>query len=284
LERTDPIAVPSADLPRWVENTPDKRSRASIAELWAARDLVYMLVVRDIRLRYRQTSIGVVWVLLQPALSVLILFFVFRKVARVDVKPGPYFLFALTGLVSWGYFARAVAHAGEVLVNQSTLVTKVYFPRLAVPVAAAISPLLDLVISFALVVILLIVYGRPALVSMLAVPIWLVWLTATAVGVGLWLAAFSVRYRDVAQLVGPLLQVWLFASPVAYEVGGFSGKTRALYALNPMAGVIDFGRWCVLGGPKPTPTILPSVLVSAVVLIAGVSHFRRVERSFADVI
>ena len=196
----------------------------------------------------------------------------------------PYPLFALAGMVVWSYFSGAVARGSESLVGNPELVTKVSFPRIAAPAAAVLSPLVDLVVSLALLAVLLVVYRRAPGWALLATPLWLRLVVLAALGVSLWLSALNVRFRDVKQALGPVLQVWLFASPVAYPSTGLEGWPRLLYALNPMVGVIGLARWSLLGTPWPGWPLAVSVVVLVVVLVIGAAYFSRASRTFADVI
>jgi ABC-2 type transport system permease protein/lipopolysaccharide transport system permease protein len=252
--------------------------------LWHSRQLIGYLALRDIRLRYRQAALGVVWVLVQPVATVVVFTFVFRRLAGVSSEGLPYPLFALTGMVAWTYFSNATSRASEVLVGNPNLVTKVYFPRLAAPAAGLLSPVVDLAVSAALLAVLAVYYQVWPGWPLLAAPLWLAFLLATTLGVALWLSAINVRFRDVRHALGPMLQLWLFASPVAYSASRLTGWTELLYSLNPVVGIIEFGRWSLLGGPWPGWSLLVSVASSVVLLTTGLAYFRRAEPTFADVI
>jgi ABC-2 type transport system permease protein/lipopolysaccharide transport system permease protein len=275
----DVAAVP------WTENSARRRHWEPLwAVLWHGRQLIGYLALRDIRLRYRQAALGVIWVLVQPVATVIVFTFVFQRLARVGSEGLPYPLFALTGLVTWTYFSSATLRASEVLVGNPNLVTKVYLPRLTVPVAGLLSPVVDLAVSFSLFAVLCAYYGVWPGWNLLAAPLWLFFLLSTTLGVSLWLSAVNVRYRDVRHAVGPILQLWLFVSPVAYSASQLGGWQELLYSLNPVAGVIELGRWSLLGAPWPGWSLLVSLASSALVLATGLAYFRRAERSFADVI
>ena len=277
--QSDDVAVP------WTENSVRGRHQDSLwGVLWHSRQLMGYLALRDIRLRYRQAALGIVWVLVQPVATVVVFTFVFQKLAGVPSDGLPYPLFALTGMLAWTYFSTAASRASEVLVGNPNLVTKVYFPRLAAPAAGLLSPVVDLAVSAVLLGVLTVYYGVWPGWNILAAPLWLLFLLTTTLGVALWLSAVNVRYRDVRHALGPILQLWLFASPVAYSVSQLHGWPELLYAVNPMAGVIELGRWSLLGGPWPGWTLLISVSSSALLLASGLAYFRRAERSFADVI
>jgi ABC-type polysaccharide/polyol phosphate export permease len=275
----------SAPAPGWREN--GSRSGLPTAQwssLWQARDLIRFLALRDVRVRYKQAVLGVVWVLLQPIATVLIFTLVFDRLANIDSQGIPYPLFALVGMVVWTYFSTAVSRASAVLVGNPELVTKVAFPRMAAPAAAMLPPLVDVAVSMILVALLLLYYDVAPSWRMLATPLWLLLLVGAAFGVALWLSALNVRYRDVQNAIGTVLQVWLFASPVAYPSTLLSGWQELVLALNPMTGVIGLTRWSLLGAPWPGWSLAVSVAVVLTLLATGILYFRRTERSFADVI
>lgn len=278
------VSSAAAPVP-WTENSSrgESGTRPWIA-LWRSRGLVGYLALRDLKLRYRQAALGVVWVLLQPIATVAIFTLVFDRLAGISSQGVPYPLFALTGMVAWAYFSSAATRASEVLVGNPSLVTKVYFPRIAAPAAGMLSPVVDLAVSLVLVAGFATYYQVWSGWNMLAAPLWLLLLAATTFGAALWLSALNVRYRDVQHALGPVLQLWLFASPVAYPAALLSGWKASVYALNPMAGVIEFGRWSLLGTPWPGWRLLISGTVIILMLASGLSYFRRAERSFADVI
>jgi ABC-type polysaccharide/polyol phosphate export permease len=269
----------------WAENAAGSGLRSPAwTELWRARELIGFFAQRDLKVRYKQAVLGVVWVLLQPIATVAAFTLVFDRLAGVSSQGIPYPLFALTGLITWTYFSSTVSRASTVLVGDSALITKVYFPRLAAPAGAVLPPLVDLGVSLVLAAVLIVVYDASPSWTLLALPVWLLLLVLTALGVSLWLSALNVRYRDVQQATVPLLQLWLFLSPVAYPSTLLTGWHRLVFALNPMTGVIEFGRWSMLGAPRPGWPLAISAGSAAVVLVGGVRYFRRAERGFADVI
>lgn len=271
--------------PSWTENAAAGGSRERpFASLWSSRGLIGYLALRDLKLRYRQAALGIVWVLVQPVGSVVIFTLVFNRLAGIGSQGIPYPLFALAGMVTWTYFSTALTRASEVLVGNPNLVTKVYFPRIAAPAAGLLSPAVDMLVSLVLVGVLAAYYQVWPGASLLAAPLWLVFLAVTTFGLSLWLSALNVRYRDVRHALGPILQLWLFASPVAYPPSLLSGWSELLYSVNPVAGVIDLGRWSLLGAPWPGWSLLVSVGSATLILVSGLAFFRRAERSFADVI
>ena len=277
--------TPADAAPPWRQNAAGRgNSTAAGAALWQSRDLIWFFALRDLRVRYKQAALGVLWVLLQPVVTVVIFTLVFSRLASISSEGVPYPLFALLGMVVWTYFSTAAVSGSEVLVNNPTLVTKVSFPRLAAPAAAMLPPLVDLAVSMVLVVVLMVYYRVTPSWRVVAVPGWLLLVVLAAFGVTLWLSALNVRYRDVRHAIGPMMQVWLFASPVAYPGSLLSGWQEVAYALNPMTGVIGLARWSLLGTPWPGMSLVVSALSVAVLLGGGLVYFQRAQRSFADVI
>jgi lipopolysaccharide transport system permease protein len=256
-----------------------------LREFAGAHELLYFLVLRNLKLRYKQTALGAAWALLQPLLTMAVFTVVFGRLARLDSDGLPYPVFALAALVPWTYFATVLAQAGNSLVDQQQLLTKVYFPRLLLPLAAVIAGLVDLAIAFALLLVVLAWYGIDSSTRLLAVPAFGLLAAAAAFAPGVWLAALNVRYRDVRYVIPFLVQIWLFVTPVVYSSRLIPERWRPLYGLNPMAGVVDGFRWMVSpGAPAPGAGLVVSITAVAIVLTAGLYFFRRVERSFADVV
>jgi ABC-type polysaccharide/polyol phosphate export permease len=269
----------------WRENTArGVAGERSWSALWRSRELIGYFALRDLRLRYRQAVLGVLWVLAQPVASVAVFTVVFSKLAGIDSQGVPYPVFALVGMIAWTYFSSAVVAGSASLVNNASLVTKVYFPRMAAPAAALLPPAVDLAISMVLFGAVAAYYGVFSGARLLAVPIWLLLLIVTAFAVVLWLSALNVRYRDVQHAVAPVLQVWLFASPVAYPATLLSGWQELVYAVNPVVGVIQLGRWSLLGTPWPGWSLLISTGSAVLLLLSGLAYFSRGQRTFADVI
>ncbi len=277
--------LPDQSAPPWRENTAqgmaDERSWTA---LWHSRELIGYFALRDLKLRYRQAFLGVVWVLAQPIASVAVFTLVFSELAGVSSQGVPYPAFALVGMLTWTYFSSVVVAGSGVLVTNASLVTKVYFPRMAAPASALLPPGVDLGISLLLFAIVAAYYRVFTGVRLLALPIWLLLLAATALGVALWLSALNVRYRDVQHAVTPVLQLWLFASPVAYPATLLDGWKELVYSINPVVGVIQLGRWSLLDTPWPGWSLLVSTASAVAVLVSGLVYFNRAQRSFADVI
>jgi lipopolysaccharide transport system permease protein len=256
-----------------------------LREFVYAHELLYFLVLRNLKLRYKQTALGAAWALLQPLFTMAVFTVVFGRIARLGSDGLPYPVFALAALVPWTYFATALTQAGNSLVDQQQLLTKVYFPRLLLPLAAVIAGLVDLAIAFLLLLLVLGWYGIPPSVRLLAAPAFALLAALGALAPGIWLAALNVRYRDVRYVIPFLVQIWLFVTPVVYSSRLIPERWRLLYGLNPMAGVVDGFRWMVSpGAPAPGAGLAVSIAMVAVVLTAGLYFFRRVERSFADVV
>jgi lipopolysaccharide transport system permease protein len=269
----------------WIENRPSKGFRLpDLRELWAYRELGFFLALRDLKVRYKQAVFGTGWALLQPLAAAAVFTVVFNRLAEMPSDGLPYPLFAYVGVCVWTYFSGAVTKATQTLVQNSPLVSKVYFPRLIAPTAAALPGLLDLLISFALLLILIPAYGVSVSWAALTTPLWIVPLVASALGVGLCLGTLNVRYRDVNHGVVLLLQLWLFVSPVVYPSSEIPQAWRLVYFLNPAAGSIEGFRWALLGAPWPGRGVYLSIAMTALVLVGGVLYFLRMERRFADVI
>jgi len=256
-----------------------------LREILGAHELLYFLVLRNLKLRYKQTALGAAWALLQPLLTMAVFTLVFGRLARLGSDGLPYAVFALAALVPWTYFANAITQAGNSLVDQQHLLTKVYFPRLLLPLAAVIAGLLDLAIAFVLLLAVMGWFGIEPSARLLAAPVFGLLAAAAAFAPGVWLAALNVRYRDVRYVIPFLVQIWLFVTPVAYSSSLVPDRWRPLYELNPMAGVVAGFRWMV-GPAVPFPGVglAYSTAAVAILLTAGLYFFRRVERSFADVV
>lgn len=257
--------------------------------MWKYRELLYFLVWRDVKVRYKQTVLGVAWIVLQPLLSTVVFTVIFGILLKVPSDGAPYALFALAALVPWQYFSGSMSRVGTSLVNSANLITKVYFPRLIIPLSGVLSTLVDFTIGFAVLIILLIVYRVPLTPQVVWLPLFLLLAIVTALGFGLWLAALNVRYRDINYLIGFLLQIWMYATPVVFGATLIPERYRWLMALNPITGVVEGFRWSLIGGilqdsNPPGPSMAVSATISLVVLLAGLVFFRRTERTFADII
>ena len=254
-------------------------------ELWNYRGLLYFFVWRDIKIRYKQTAIGAAWAVLQPFLTMLIFSLFFGKLAHIPSQGLPYPIFYYSALLPWMYFATALQNATNTIVENQRLITKVYFPRLALPLSAVLSGLVDFGVSFLMFIAMMIYYRIHPTAALLWFPLFLLLAVLTALGVGLWLSALNAIYRDVRYVLPFLVQFWMFASPVAYPSSLVPEKWRWLYGLNPMAGVIEGFRWSLAGaGKPPSRLIFLSAGVVLVVLLSGVAYFQKMETTVADVV
>jgi lipopolysaccharide transport system permease protein len=254
-----------------------------LAEVWEYRELLYFFVWRDIKIRYKQTVVGVLWVVLQPLLTMGVFTLVFGRFAKLPSEGLPYAVFYLAALVPWAYFATSLSTCTNVLVGNQHVITKVYFPRLVLPFAAVCTALLDLAIGFVVMIIFTLAHGFRPGPAILLIPVFVLLAQMTALAVGLWTCALNALYRDMAAIVPFVIQFLMFASPVVYSSTLVAPKWRALYHLNPMADVIDGFRWSVTGrGHAPGPMIFVAAGVVAVVLIGGLMFFQRVEGTVVD--
>lgn len=254
-------------------------------ELWEYRELLYFLTWRDIKVRYKQTALGAAWAIIQPFFTMVVFSLFFGKLAKVPSDHIPYPIFSYTALVPWSFFATGLANASNSLVGSANLIKKVYFPRLAVPIATVLSGVVDFALAFVVLLGMMLYYGVHPGLQVVWLPAFLLLALVTSLGVGLWLSALNVQYRDVRYVVPFITQFWMFATPIAYPSSLLSAKWRTIYGLNPMAGVVEGFRWALIGKtPGPGPLILASALASLVLLVTGAFYFRRMERTFADVV
>jgi ABC-type polysaccharide/polyol phosphate export permease len=269
----------------FTENRPTRGWRAlDVAETWRYRHLIATFARRDITVRYRQAFLGAAWAALLPLSGAVIFTLAFSRLAGIDTGDIPYLLFAYTGWAGWTYFSSALQNCSGALVRNATLVTKVWFPRLAAPVAALIPGLADLLVALVFLIPLCAWYGVTPGPSIVVLPFGILLLAATALGAGLALGTLHVRYRDVGHAIGLLVQLWLFASPVAYPSTLVDPDRRWLYYLNPVAGGLDLMRMALLDAPGPGTPVVASFVVAAVLLVVGALVFARGERRFADII
>lgn len=262
----------------------------NLSALWAYRELVYFLTWRDIKVRYKQASLGIAWAIIQPIVHMVIFTVIFGSLVGVKTDSGIpqewYPIFSFAALLPWQLFQGALQRSGISLVGNANLLTKVYFPRLIIPFSAAAAGLVDFLFSFVVLVGLMIYYKVPFTWNLLWLPLLVLLALVTALAVGLWLAALNVQYRDVQHMIPFLLQAWMYASPVVYSVDLIpaEGPWRILYGLNPMTGVIQGFRWALLGGNPPDLLMVVSVVMVIILLISGLFYFRRMERNFADMV
>ena len=258
----------------------------NLRDLWVYRELVYFMVWRDVKVKYKQTLLGMAWAVIQPVMTMLVFTFLFGKVAKLPTDGIPYPVFSFTALLPWGLFTTALNQGSRSLVAHNNMVTKIYFPRLILPLASVLSGMVDFAIAFVILIGLMLYYQvTPAWHLLWTLPLLLIMTVVTALGVALWLSAINVKYRDVNQALPFLTQFWLFATPVAYSASVISAKWQLVYSLNPMAGVVNGFRWALLGsGNGPDLSFWVSALISVVILISGLFYFRSMEKTFADTI
>lgn len=256
-----------------------------LREIWEYRELLYFLIWRDVKVRYKQTVIGVGWAVLQPLLTMVVFTVIFGNLAKVPSDGLPYPIFAYTALLPWTYFSQAVNRSGVSLVSSAGVIKKVYFPRLIVPIAAAVSPMVDFGIAFVVLLGMMAWFGIAPTWGILTLPIFLLFALTTALAVGFLASAINVRYRDVGYAIPFLMQIWMFVSPVFYPVSMVPAKWHILYSLNPLAGVIEGFRWALLGKESPDFGVMAvSAIIVFILLLGGIVYFKRMERTFADVV
>src|SRR5882724_2392798 len=252
-------------------------------EVWMYRELLYFFVWRDLKVRYKQTVIGVAWVILQPLMTMGVFTIFFGRLAKLPSQGLPYPVFYFAALVPWAYFAQALTSCTGIVVANQHVITKVYFPRLILPLAAVCSGVVDLAIGFVVMIVLTLSFGIHPPVTVVLLPVFIILAVLTALGVGLWTSALNALYRDVASIIPFVVQFWMLASPVAYPSSLVPARWRWLYGLNPMAGVIDGFRWALTGrGDPPGPQMAVSAAVVLVALVGGLLFFQRVEGTVAD--
>jgi len=259
----------------------------NLRDLWIYRELVYFMVWRDVKVRYKQTMLGAAWAIIQPVMTMLVFTFLFGTIAKLPTDSNiPYPIFSYTALLPWGLFVTALNQASRSLTANQNMVTKIYFPRLVLPLASILSGLVDFVIAFVILIGLMFYYDvTPSINALWALPLFLLLAIIAALGVALWLAAINVQYRDVNYALPFMTQFWLFITPVAYSSNLISDKWQLIYSLNPMAGVVNGFRWALLGtNTGPGPEMAVSVVISIIILIGGLFYFRNMEKTFADTI
>ena len=258
----------------------------NLRDLWVYRELIFFMVWRDVKVKYKQTLLGMAWAVIQPVMTMLVFSFLFGRVAKLPTEGIPYPVFAFAALLPWGLFVTALNQGSRSLVAHNNMVTKIYFPRLILPMSSVFAGLVDFVIAFFILVGLMFYYDvTPAWNLIWTLPFFLLLAIVTALGVALWLSAINVQYRDVNQALPFLTQFWLFATPVAYSASVISEKWQVVYSLNPMAGVVNGFRWALLGtGNGPDLSLWVSVGISVLIFISGLFYFRSMEKTFADTI
>jgi lipopolysaccharide transport system permease protein len=267
----------------WKIEPPRGWFELDLAEIWRYRELLYFFVWRDLKVRYKQTAIGVVWVVLQPLIAMLVFTLFFGRLAKMPSDGSPYPIFYYTGLLPWMYFAASLTAATNTIVEHERVITKVYFPRMILPFSAVLSSLVDFAIGFVLLMIMMLYYHQVPRIATLLTPVFLALTVLTALAVGLWLSALNALYRDIRYVIPFMVQFWLFASPIAYSSTLVPARWRWLYGLNPMAGVVEGFRWAVTGhGQPPGALVVVSAATVLLLFIGGVIYFKKIETVVAD--
>jgi len=286
--RIEPV-VDDSLLPGTIPVTVIRPSRGWISlnlrDLWEYRELLYFLTWRDIKVRYKQTVLGAAWAIIQPFFTMMVFSLFFGKLAKMPSDDIPYPIFSYAALVPWSFFANGLSQSSTSLVASANLIKKVYFPRLVVPISGVISGAVDFVLAFAVLLGMMFYFGTVPTGNVVWLPLLLLLALVTSLGVGLWLTAMNVQFRDVRYAVPFLVQAWMFATPIAYPSSLLDEPWRTLYGINPMAGVVEGFRWALLGTETaPGPIIIVSALMAVGLLISGAFYFRRMEKTFADVV
>ena len=256
-----------------------------VKELWEYRELLYFLIWRDIKVRYKQTALGVLWAIIQPVMTMVVFSIFFGKLGKLSSDGIPYPIFTFAALVPWTLFSNGLTQATGSLVASSNLIKKVYFPRLIIPVATVLAGVVDFLLSFGVLLVLMFFYGITPTINTLWLPLFLVLTIIASLAVSLWLSALNVEYRDIRYVIPFLTQIWLFATPIAYSSTLLSEPWRTIYGLNPMVGVVEGFRWALLGtNTQPGTMAIVSAVAALILLISGAYYFRRMEKTFADTI
>ena len=276
---------PAVDIPVIRIRPASDRLASGLKELWQYRELLYFLIWRDVKVRYKQTAIGAAWAIIQPLMTMIIFTVVFGKFANMPSDGLPYPIFSFAALLPWTYFSKALNQSVSSVVADANLITKVYFPRLLLPLSAVVGGLIDFAIAFVFLLAMMAWYGLAPQWGILLLPFFVLLTMLTALSVSVWLSVVNVRYRDVGQAIPFLVQIWLFASPVAYPASVVPENWRFLYNLNPLAGIIEGFRWALLGSQNPPiVSLLSTTAVVVALLYGGIVFFKRMEKTFADVV
>jgi lipopolysaccharide transport system permease protein len=256
-----------------------------LGELWNYHELLYFLIWRDIKVRYKQTALGATWAIIQPFLTMVVFSIFFGKLGKLPSDGIPYPIFSFAALVPWTFFATGLNQASNSLVGSANLIKKVYFPRLIVPLASVLAGTVDFLIAFGVLIAMMFYYGIWPTINVLWLPLLLLPALVTSLGVSLWLSALNVEFRDVRYVVPFIAQFWMYATPIAYSSRLLPEPWRTVYGLNPMVGVVEGFRWALLGtNTRPGPIVIASSIASLLILISGAFYFRRMEKTFADVV
>ena len=279
-----PLAIVDEREPTIKIRPPKKWVPINFSELWQSHELLYFLTLRDVKIRYKQTALGFLWAIIQPLFLMVVFTLFFGNLAKVPSQGIPYPLFSFAALLPWTLFAEGITRSTTSMVINANIMTKVYFPRLIMPMSGILSPLVDFAIAFVILIIMMAYYGFVPTFAIVLLPAFVLLAVMTSLAVGLWLSALNVKYRDFQYTIPFLIQLWLFVSPVVYPASMVPQQWQFLYALNPMSGVIEGFRWALLGTKPPEAMILVSVGVVVLLLIGGLFYFKRMEQYFADVV
>ncbi|MGH8056988.1 MAG: ABC transporter permease [Candidatus Entotheonellia bacterium] len=280
-----PVSLPIPDLPRLRIEPSRGWVPIKLRELWEYRELLYFLVWRDVKVRYKQTALGAAWAIIQPLMTMVVFSLFFGQLAKIPSDGIPYPIFSFAALVPWTFFAQGLSQAANSLVGNAHLIKKVYFPRLVVPISSVHSGLIDFALAFVVLLGMMLFYGMVPTARLLWLPLLLLLAVITALGVGLWLSALNVQFRDVRHAVPFLMQFWFFATPIAYPSSLLPEPWRTLYGINPMVGVVEGFRWALLGSVSVSDLVIAcSTLIAVGLLIGGAFYFRRMEKTFSDVV
>ena len=280
-----PAALPASDVSVFRIKPSRGWVLINLRELWEYRELLYFLTWRDVKVRYKQTVLGAAWAIIQPFFTMVVFSLFFGKLAKIPSDGVPYPIFSYAALVPWTFFAHGLTQSSNSLVGSANLIKKIYFPRLIVPLSSVLSGVVDFVLAFLVLLGMLFYYGIVPTSNLYLLPLFVLLALVTALGVGLWLSALNVEFRDVRYIVPFLVQFWLFSTPIAYPSSLLSEPWRTLYGMNPMVGVVEGFRWALLGtNTAPGPIIVVSALMALVLLVGGAFYFRRMEKTFADIV
>jgi len=282
--KIQPLSTAGEPEPTIKIRPPKKWVPVDFQELWEYRELLYSFVARDVKIRYKQTALGFLWAIIQPLFLMVVFTLFFGSLAKIPSEGIPYPLFSFTALIPWTLFAEGLTRSTTSMVQNAGIITKVYFPRLIMPISGILSPLVDFTIAFVILLFMMAYYGFIPTIAIVLLPFFILLAIMTSLAVGLWLSALNVKYRDFQYTIPFLIQIWLFASPVVYPSSLLPEQFRILYGLNPMAGVIEGFRWALLGTNPPEAMILISVGVVVLLLVGGLFYFKRMEQYFADVV
>jgi lipopolysaccharide transport system permease protein len=272
------------NLPLITIRPPKKWVPIDFHELWEYRELLYSFVSRDVKVRYKQTALGFLWAIIQPLFMMIIFSLFFGGFAKIPSDGVPYPLFSYAALLPWTLFAEGLSRSTTSMVSNATIMTKVYFPRLTMPISGIISPIVDFCIAFVILILMMAYYGFVPTIAIVLLPLFIILALATSLAVGLWLSALIVKYRDFQFTLPFIIQIWLYASPIVYPSSMIPIQYRILYGLNPMVSVIDGFRWALLGAKPPEAMMLVSIGVVVLLLVGGLFYFKRMEQYFADVV